>query len=184
MFHLRQKHPYLVVARRKRPGFMHVPVPRCDDRRLKALAHLGPGHELLDRNVILVILSAPLVGIWVKLLMIPFNLLYPAILVFVCIGTYTVANSSFDVWLVLMFGALGYAAKTLKFPVAPLLLGFVLGPLMEEHFRRALILSRGSLQTFVDRPISASILLLTLALLIWTWMRGRSAKRKAETSAA
>lgn len=118
-------------------------------------------------NVLLVILNVPLIGVWVKLLMVPYHLLYPAVLMFICIGAYTVNNSPFDVWLVVFFGLLGYMMRVFDWPAAPLLLGFVLGPLMEEHFRRAMLLARGDITTFIDRPISATILALTLAILIW-----------------
>lgn len=129
-------------------------------------------------NVILVILNVPLIGIWVRLLTIPYHLLFPAVLMFICIGTYSVNSSSFDVWLVVFFGLLGYAMRVLDFPAAPLLLGFVLGPLMEEHFRRAMLLSRGDFSTFIERPISATIIGLTVLLLawgIWSSLRQRRA---------
>ncbi|PZO67357.1 MAG: hypothetical protein DI498_03210 [Paracoccus denitrificans] len=119
-------------------------------------------------NLMLVILNVPLIGVWVRMLMIPYHLLYPAVLMFICIGTYTVNNSAFDVWLVLFFGILGYLMRIFSWPAAPLLLGFVLGPLMEEHFRRAMLMSRGSFSTFIDRPISAVVLGITAALLVWT----------------
>ena len=119
-------------------------------------------------NLMLVILNVPLIGVWVRLLMIPYHLLYPAVLMFICIGTYTVSNSAFDVWLVVFFGLLGYLMRIFEWPGAPLLLGFVLGPLMEEHFRRAMLMSRGNFSTFIDRPISATVLAITAALLIWT----------------
>src|SRR5690606_29148453 len=82
-------------------------------------------------NILLVILNVPLVGIWVRVLTIPYHLLYPAIVVFICIGVYTINNSVFDVMMVLVFGAVGYAMRVIAFPAAPLLLGFVLGPMME-----------------------------------------------------
>ncbi|OYR07965.1 tripartite tricarboxylate transporter permease [Brucella thiophenivorans] len=121
-------------------------------------------------NLMLVILNVPLIGIWVRLLTIPYHLLFPAVLMFICIGTYSVNNSAFEVWLVVFFGFAGYLMRIFNFPAAPLLLGFVLGPLMEEHFRRAMLMSRGSFSTFVDRPISATVLGITAVLLIWgTW---------------
>ena len=119
-------------------------------------------------NVMLLALNIPLIGIWIRLLLIPYHLLYPAVLVFICIGVYTVGNSVFDVWLVLFFGGTGYILRLLGFSVAPLLLGFVLGPLMEEHFRRAMLISRGDLSTFIDRPISATVLAITALLLIYS----------------
>lgn len=94
-------------------------------------------------NVMLILLNLPLIGIWVKLLKIPYRLLYPAILVFCCIGVYTVNNSVFDVFITAGFGVIGYMFFKFGCEPAPLLLGFVLGPMMEENFRRALLLSRG-----------------------------------------
>jgi TctA family transporter len=121
-------------------------------------------------NLLLVILNIPLIGVWVRLLTIPYHLLFPAVLMFICIGTYSVNNSAFEVWLVVFFGFAGYLMRIFNFPAAPLLLGFVLGPLMEEHFRRAMLMSRGSFSTFIDRPISATVLAVTAALLVWgTW---------------
>ena len=107
----------------------------------------------------------------------PYQWLFPAVLMFVCIGTYSVNNSAFDVLLVAFFGILGYGLRYLSFPAAPMLLGFVLGPLMEEHFRRAMLLGRGDPMTFLQRPISATVLLITLALLLWG-IYGSLRKRK------
>jgi TctA family transporter len=118
-------------------------------------------------NLMLVVLNVPLIGIWVRMLTVPYHLLFPAILMFICIGTYTVNNSAFDVWLVAFFGLLGYMMRVFEWPAAPLLLGFVLGPLMEEHFRRAMLLSRGDFMTFVDRPISATVIAITVLILLW-----------------
>lgn len=117
-------------------------------------------------NVLLVILNVPLIGLWVRLLMVPYKLLFPAVLMFICIGTFSVNNSYFDVLLVMIFGAIGYGMRVLGFPAAPMLLGFVLGPMMEEHFRRAMLLSRGDFSTFIDRPISATVLGLTVLVLL------------------
>lgn len=117
-------------------------------------------------NVLLVILNVPLIGLWVRLLMVPYKLLFPAVLMFICIGTFSVNNSYFDVLLVVLFGAIGYGMRVLGFPAAPLLLGFVLGPMMEEHFRRAMLLSRGDFTTFIDRPISATVLGFTVLVLL------------------
>ncbi len=118
-------------------------------------------------NVMLVVLNLPLIGIWVKMLSIPYRLLYPAILLFICIGVFSVNNNAFDVAMVLIFGVVGYGMMLLRFEPAPLLLGFILGPLMEEHLRRAMLLSRGDPMVFLERPISASFLALTLGLLLW-----------------
>jgi TctA family transporter len=124
-----------------------------------------------------------LIGVWVRLLMIPYHLLFPAVLMFICIGTYSVNSSPFDVWLVVFFGALGYLMRVLDFPAAPLLLGFVLGPLMEEHFRRAMLLSRGDFTTFIDRPISATVIGLTVALLLWGIWSSFKHRRRAIAAA-
>jgi len=118
-------------------------------------------------NVLLVVLNVPLIGVWVRLLLVPYHLLYPAVLMFIGIGVYTVNNNPFDIWMVTLFGALGYLMRLLKLPAAPLLLGFVLGPLMEEHFRRAMLVARGDLLVFIERPISATVLALTVALIVW-----------------
>ena len=117
-------------------------------------------------NLLLVILNLPLIGIWVKLLSVPYRLLYPAILLFCCIGVYSLNNSAVDVGLALFFGLLGYLFIKLDCEPAPLLLGFVLGPMMEDNLRRAMLLSRGNPAVFVTRPLSLALLLTALALLI------------------
>jgi putative tricarboxylic transport membrane protein len=121
-------------------------------------------------NLMLLIINLPLVGLWVKLLKVPYRLMFPAILIFCCIGIYSINNNPTDVMATAFFGLVGYALLKLGFEPAPLLLGFVLGRLMEEKLRQALILSRGSFMTFVDRPVSAGLLavaaiMLALALL-------------------
>lgn len=136
-------------------------------------------------NIILVILNIPLIGIWVRILMIPYHLLYPGILAFVCVGAYSIANNAFDVWMVIFFGAFGYLMRVLDLPAAPLLLGFVLGPLMELHFRRAMVMSSGDLTSFVLQPISATVLALTLALLLWNgWSAFRRYLGKSRQTSA
>lgn len=130
-------------------------------------------------NVLLVILNVPLIGVWVKLLMVPYHLLFPAVLMFICIGTYSVNNSPFDVLLVVLFGGVGFFMRYFAFPAAPLILGFVLAPMMEEHFRRAMLLSRGDFWTFVDRPISAFVLGLALLLLLWGVKSSITQRRRA-----
>ncbi|WP_029463354.1 tripartite tricarboxylate transporter permease [Serpentinimonas barnesii] len=119
-------------------------------------------------NIMLVILNLPLVGIWVSILRIPYHVLYPAILVFICLGVYSVNNNVFDIYMTAGLGVMGYLMLKLRFEAAPLLLGFVLGPMMEENLRRALLLSRGDPSTFIERPISAVVLALCGALLLWT----------------
>jgi putative tricarboxylic transport membrane protein len=117
-------------------------------------------------NLMLVVLNLPLVGIWVRLLSIPYRLLYPAIILFCCIGVYTLSNSIFDVRLIVFFGALGYLFAKIGCEPAPMLLGFILGPMVEEFFRRALLISRGDFIVFVARPISAGLLAIATALLV------------------
>jgi len=109
-------------------------------------------------NVLLVILNLPLVGMWVKLLTIPYRMLFPAIVGFACIGTYSIGLNAFDIYAIAVLGLLGYVLVRMDCEPAPLLLGFVLGPLLEEHLRRALIISRGDPMTFIERPISAALL--------------------------
>ncbi len=128
-------------------------------------------------NVMLVVLNLPLVGIWASLLRVPYHYLYPAILVFCCIGVYSVQNSVFEVWQAVAFGLLGYVLLKLDCEPAPLLMGFVLGPMMEEYFRRALLLSHGEFSIFVTRPLSLSLLIMAGLLLLMVAMpairRGR-----------
>ena len=117
-------------------------------------------------NLMLVVLNLPMVGLWVKLLTIPYRMLYPAIALFCCIGAYTLANNTFDVFVVVLFGLVGYLLAKIGCEPAPMLLGFVLGPMMEEYFRRALLISRGEFAVFIERPISAVLLCIALALLL------------------
>jgi putative tricarboxylic transport membrane protein len=117
-------------------------------------------------NLILVFLNVPMIGVWVKLLSVPYRYLYPTALFFVCIGVFAARNEMFDVGATLLFGAFGYLLLQLGFEPAPILLGFVLGPRLEENFRRSVLLSRGSLATFVDRPISAVFLALCALLIL------------------
>lgn len=117
-------------------------------------------------NLMLVILNLPLVGIWVKLLKIPYMFLFPAILVFCTIGVYTLNNSTVDVLLFAVFGCLGYVFVKFGCEAAPLLLGLVLGPMLEENFRRALMLTHGDFSTFITRPISGSLLAIALVLVM------------------
>ncbi|NJL07099.1 MAG: tripartite tricarboxylate transporter permease [Methylacidiphilales bacterium] len=117
-------------------------------------------------NLMLVLLNLPLIGIWIRLLRVPYHLLYPAILVFCCIGVYSVNQSAVEVMFAAGFGILGYVFIKLRCEPAPLLLGFVLGPLMEENLRRALLLSRGDPTVFLTRPLSLALLLAALALVV------------------
>jgi TctA family transporter len=106
-------------------------------------------------NVLLIILNVPLIGIWVRMLQVPYRLLFPSALFFICVGVFSTHNSLFDVLQVAAFGIVGAIFLALEFPVAPVLLGFVLGPMLEENFRRAMLLSRGDLTVYLTRPISA-----------------------------
>jgi TctA family transporter len=117
-------------------------------------------------NTILVFLNVPMIGVWVKLLTAPYRYLYPTALFFVCIGVYAARNDMFDVGSTLVCGMFGYLLIQLKFEPAPILLGFVLGPRLEENFRRAVLISRGSLRIFVDHPISAIFLGLCVVLIV------------------
>jgi TctA family transporter len=137
-------------------------------------------------NAMLVVLNLPLIGIWVAMLRIPYHLLYPAILMFIVIGVFSINNSAFDVHVVMMFGIVGYIMMLLRFEPAPLLLGFVLGLLMEEHLRRAMLLSRGDPMVFVERPISAVFITITVALLalaVWSMLKPRQKRSVAEEPA-
>jgi len=113
-------------------------------------------------NLFLIILNLPMIGLWVRLIMVPYRLLYPSILVFCAIGVFSLNNSVFDIHLMALFGVLGYVFSKLGCEPAPMLLAFILGPLMEEYLRRALLLSRGNPWVFVQRPISATLLALAV----------------------
>jgi TctA family transporter len=117
-------------------------------------------------NFLLVVLNLPLIGMWVKLLTVKYDYLYPAILIFCCIGVYSISNAPMDVILAALFGFIGYTFIKLEVEPAPMLLGFVLGPMMEENLRRALLLSRGDPMVFLTRPISLTLLIIALILLL------------------
>jgi putative tricarboxylic transport membrane protein len=116
-------------------------------------------------NLMLVVINLPLVGVWVRLLKVPYRLLFPAIVLFCCIGIYSINRTPTDVMLIGFFGLVGYALIRLDFEPAPLLLGFVLGRLMEEYLRRSLVFSRGDFATFVEHPISAALLAVAVIML-------------------
>jgi len=116
-------------------------------------------------NLMLVILNLPLIGIWIKLLTVPYRWLFPAIVLFCAIGVYSTNNNSFDIWMVAIFGVIGYLFIKLGCEPAPLLLGLILGPMMEEYLRRALLISRGDWSVFLTRPLSASLLAVAAILL-------------------
>lgn len=138
-------------------------------------------------NIMLLVLNLPLVGMWVRILKIPYNLLFPVIVAFTCIGIYSVNYQIVDIFVLLGFGFLGLGMRALNFEVAPLLLGFVLGPQVEVYFRRSLLVSNGDLGTFLDRPIAASILTVTALILLWavvSKVRGRLVARRATVEAS
>ncbi len=127
-------------------------------------------------NILLVILNVPMIGLWVKLLTIPYKYLFPSAMFFVCIGVYSTNNDMFQVGEVLVIGLVGYVLNRLGFHPAPILLGFVLGPRVEENFRRAMLIARGDMLTFVERPISAFFIGMAALLIlaqVYIWLRGR-----------
>eukprot|EP01031_Cornospumella_fuschlensis_P006770 gene6770-8423_t len=125
-------------------------------------------------NLMLVVLNLPLIGIWIKLLTVPYRWLFPSIVLFCAIGVYSTNNNTFDIWMVGLFGVIGYAFIKLGTEPAPLLLGFILGPMMEEYLRRALLLSRGDWSVFLTRPLSAGLLAAAVLLLVVVLMPYRS----------
>ncbi len=129
-------------------------------------------------NLMLVILNLPLIGMWIKLLTVPYRYLFPAIVLFCAIGVYSTNNNTFDIWLVGAFGVIGYLFAKIGCEPAPLLLGFILGPMMEENLRRALLLSRGDWLVFVTRPLSAGLLVAALALLTIVLLPAVKSKRE------
>jgi putative tricarboxylic transport membrane protein len=109
-------------------------------------------------NLMLLILNLPLVGFWARLIAVPYGMLYPSILVFCCIGVFSVNNSAFDLFVMCAFGLIGYLFFKLQCEMAPLILAFILGPMLEEYFRRSMLISRGNMAVFLERPISAVLL--------------------------
>ncbi len=129
-------------------------------------------------NAMLIILNLPLIGMWVKLLTVPYRYLFPAIILFCAIGVYSVNSNTWDIWMVGIFGVIGYIFIKLGAEPAPLLLGFILGPMMEENLRRALLLSRGDWSTFVTRPLSAGLLVAAVLMLVIVLLPAISKKRE------
>jgi TctA family transporter len=118
-------------------------------------------------NVFLVVLNVPLVRYWLSVFKIPYSALYPAILFFCCVGTYSENNNLDDIYITAVCGAMGYLMVRLQLDAAPLIIGFILGPMLEENFRRAMLLSRGSFDVFVTRPISATLFGLIALFIAW-----------------
>lgn len=129
-------------------------------------------------NLMLIVLNLPLIGIWIKLLTVPYRFLFPAIVVFCCIGTYSLNNNAFDVYLTAGFALLGYIFYKLSCEPAPLLLGFILGPMMEENLRRALLLARGDWSTFLTRPLSAGLLIAAALMIVVVMLPSIKNKRE------
>jgi TctA family transporter len=117
-------------------------------------------------NALLVVLNLPMIGLWVKLLKVPYRLLFPAIMAFSAIGVYSVNNSPFEIYLTAAFGVIGFIWIKLGCSPAPMLLGFVLGPMMEEHLRRAMLMSKGDPSVFVTRPLSLLFIVATVGILV------------------
>ncbi len=129
-------------------------------------------------NLFLVVLNLPMIGLWVKMITVPYHLLYPAILMFCAIGVFSLNNAEFDVWLMALFGLFGYICAKLDAEPAPMLLGFIIGPMMEEYLRRALLLSHSDPMVFVTRPISATMLGLAAAAMIVVLLPALRKKRE------
>ena len=117
-------------------------------------------------NLMLVVLNLPLIGMWIKLLTVPYRYLYPSILVFMAVGVFSLSNNPFDLVVMAVFGLLGYICTKLECEPAPMILGFILGPLMEENLRRAMLLSRGDPSVFLTKPISAGFIIASVILLV------------------
>lgn len=129
-------------------------------------------------NLMLVIINLPLIGLWVRLLSVPYGLLYPAIIIFACIGVFSVNYQVFDLAMVAIFGLLGYIFVLLRCPPAPLVLGFVLGPLMEENLRRTMLIAQGDPSIFLQRPICAALLAIAFALIVLAALPAISKQRE------
>jgi TctA family transporter len=129
-------------------------------------------------NLMLVILNLPLIGIWVRLLTVPYRFLFPAIMAFCAIGCYTLGNNNFEVYCAAFFAVVGFVLHKLGFEPAPLILGFILGPLMEENLRRALLMGNGDWSVFITQPISASMLAISVAMILAIALPAVKSKRK------
>ncbi|MCB1388332.1 MAG: tripartite tricarboxylate transporter permease [Rhodobacteraceae bacterium] len=143
--------------------------------------------SFLFGNLLLLVLNIPLIGLWVRILAIPYWVLYPFIIAFICIGVYSVNNSVTDLFVLIFFGVLGVLMSVLRFEPAPLVLGLILGPMLEENLRRSLTLYRGSYSVFVSRPISATFMAISAFILVWTLygvFRNRARRRKAQAAAS
>src|SRR5512137_775230 len=135
-------------------------------------------------NVMLLILNLPLVGMWAQLLRVPYAFMAPMIMVLTLVGVYSVNNSSFDVWVMLVMGIFGYLARKLRFDLGPLLLAFVLGPIMERSLRQALLMSHGSFSIFFSRPISAVLMATAILFVLYNLWAAWRKKRQGQAMAA
>ena len=134
-------------------------------------------------NVMLLILNLPLIGIWVQLLRVPYSFMAPLIMVLTLVGVYSVNNNVFDIWVMLVMGVFGYVARKLKFDLGPLLLAFVLGPIMERSLRQALLMSNGDAGVFFTRPISGALMGIAIAFVIYNLWAARKKQRDAQAGA-
>ena len=135
--------------------------------------------SMIVGNFMLLLLNVPLVGMWVKVLQIPLKILNPLIIMFICLGTFLVNNNPFDVWVMLLFGLLGVILRKLNFPMAPLALTMIVGPLMEGALRQALSISRGGLEILVRGPLSISLLVIAVIILTMPLWSGKVRRRSA-----
>lgn len=140
--------------------------------------------SFLIGNILLVVLNIPLIGLWVRILAIPYSVLFPFIVAFVCIGVYSVNNSVVDLYVLMGFGALGVLMICLKFEPAPMILGLILGPMLEENMRRTLTISRGDYLVFLTRPISASFLAVSVLIILWAIYTSRRERRRSVAAAS
>ena len=134
-------------------------------------------------NCFLLILNVPLVRYWLSVFKIPYTVLFPSILFFCCIGTFSINNSLDDIYITAVFGAIGYLFMRLGMEPAPLMLGFILGPMLEENFRRAMLLSRGDFSTFVTRPISGTLFGVIGLIVVWQLVSFMRNNRKKDAPA-
>lgn len=132
--------------------------------------------SFLIGNIALVVLNIPLIGIWIRIITIPYPILFPIICAFLCIGIYSINYSYVDLLLMILFGFVGYGMYLARLPAAPMILGFILGPLLEVNLRRSLLISHGDFGTILTRPLSAFIMALSAAILLW--MIGSSIYRR------
>jgi TctA family transporter len=138
--------------------------------------------SMLIGNIILVIINLPLIGIWVRLLSVPYRLLFPMIVLFCCLGIYSASNSPFEIMLLFVMTCLGYVFNKAGCESAPFVLGFVLGPLMEENFRRTMAITRGDLLVFVERPICLIVIIISIVIVAAAIISPMRRKSLAEVS--